>query len=224
MLPLFAQALSSLPDAGEAMLERRYDAAGTMDGFVLSLPFAGGTQAVLSWLNSEYTLSLNLKERSLCVTLSGTQASGFAGAFTLEAAQKTVSGRYQLFTSLGRVIRNESNSGHERQQTGTITLLVSPENEGAFPSQSLTVNLTASAGATDEKAARWNADVEWKDLGGASALRLNLKTRTAAAIAQTEPPVQVTEYARLGEDERTALLQQMFDALFAIFLPAQGTD
>lgn len=224
MLPLFSQALSALPDAGEAVLERRYDSAGEMDGFILSLPFAGGAQAVLSWLGGEYTLSLNLRGRSLVVSVSGTEATGYTGAFALETAQETVSGHYQLFTALGGVVRNEAETGRERRQTGTITLLVTPDAGSAFPSQSLTVSIDASAGATDSKAARWNADVEWKDLSGASALRLGLKTRTAAPIAQAEAPEQATDYSNLSGDERAALLQRAFDALFAVILPAQSAD
>ena len=207
MLPLFEAALAQLPGGDALVLERHYDAEGELVTARMCLPFADGAQCEWEQAGALHTISYSKDEQAARLTVRGSAEEGWQGDFSLTAGEKKVAGQYQLFISQSGLITDLSDAGRERKQNGTITLLLSPAEGQAFPAQSLTIALAATAGAMNSQAARYHITLDWQENGGAF-IHVTLKTRTAAAIAQTEPQGTMTAFDALSAEEQKGVIEQ----------------
>ena len=218
MLPLFEEALQGMSAAAEMVLLRRYAADGTLQRLSLTLPLADGSCLFYERQGEESALRLARQEEEAALSWQGSREKGWQGAFSYNKGETRVSGRYELFSALEPVVMDEGEGGRVRRQNGAVTLAVTPDEGQAFPAQTLTAEISATAGAMDTQAARWNILLHWQEAGGAF-LRAAVKTRTGAAIQQTEAEGEALILAEAGESLRQAVVQQALAHWLAALAP-----
>ncbi len=221
MIQLYEQALKSMELPENLLLTRRYDPDGNLLLTSLRLPLANG--AVLSWENDGRTDTLGIEkgDSAARVGVEPLDENSRQGSFSLRRGGKTYEGSYQLFVSMEPVYEDENETGRYRRQNGTITLLISPSSGENFSAQALTITLTARAGLQNDQPAHWNADLDWQETDSGACAHIHLKTRTGAAIQQTEAQGTPTDLTQMKPGDRLALLKQALSRLQAVLTAAK---
>ena len=224
MRRLFESVLSDMRLAGEMTLSRAFTAAGELDRQTLTLPLADGTVCTLTEEGGVRGLTLEKEKTVLTFTLENDAEESWQGAFRYETEEQTLSGKYRLFASFPPMMLDASDDVRARNQTGNVTLLITPDEGMPFAAQSLTAEITAYAGAQDTQAAHWNAILEWRETGTGAFARAEIKTRTGAAIQQQEPAGEALDLTQAGEDLRKAVGQQVLAHWLRLLLRQDAVD
>ena len=221
MILLFEQVLTDMTLPEDMTLLRRYRQDGSHPRLSLRLPLADG--AVLVWENAEDvdTFGYEKGDLSLRVSVASSDENAWQGDFALRRGDTARSGQYRLFASLEPVYEDEDSQGRQRRQKGTLTLLLFPDAEKNISVQSLTVTLNAWAGLQNDQPAHWNAQLDWQEADSGAYARVSLKTRTGAALAQSEAEGAPLDLAALNDAERGELLARIKEH-FAQFVPAEN--
>ena len=220
MLLLFEQTLGQMTLPGDFVLSRSFLPDGGLESLSLSMPLPDGTALLWEQRDGADIYGLDRGDLSLRLSVQGDAAGGWQGDFSFTAGETRLAGGYQLFASLEPVYEEEDGTGRQRRQNGALTLLITPAEAMPFAAQSFTFTLTAWAGLQNDQPAHWNLALDWQELGGGAYARVNLKTRTGAAVQQTEAEGEPMPLAELQPAERQALLARLAQAFFAPLLSA----
>jgi len=208
MLPLFEEALQAAAEDKELVLLRRYTADGQLLDMQISMPLAGDVACAVTAAGNAYTLWVEWPGRTLTLTAQGDMLTGWQGAFSWTAGERTLSGSYQLVGTQGQSYNDEDASGRTHRQDSLYTLMIIPDAGMPFPAQTLTAQINAwTATDTTRTPAYWNVDMNWQQADGAYIHAL-LRLRTDSTIHQTEAEGNPIELATAPESLRAAILQQ----------------
>ena len=219
MLTLFETMLNTMELPEELVLSRVFDTEGQQTHMSLRMPLADG--AVLIWEQAGETNTYGLEkgDRSLRLGVRGDRDTGWQGDFSLKRGEAAYSGSYQLYVSMQPTYEDETEKGSQRRQSGDITLLITPAAGESFPAQTITAAITAWAGLENDRPAHWNADIEWSEPDSGAYLLLHIKTRTGAALQQTEAVGEPVELAVLDQTQREAKIKQFLMNFINILQP-----
>ena len=209
MLMLFERVLGEMTLAEDFVLQRSYDTEGALERMVLTLPLPEGVLLRFTEAGPQKTLAAETPEAALEISVQGDAAQGWQGAFSLQRGEERLAGRYQLLALMEETAVDLSDDARARQQNGLVTLQIDPEEGQSFSAQSITVEITAYAGAQDAQPAHWNAAVTWREADTGATLRISIKTRTGAAIGQTEAAGETLDITQAEEAMRGAILQRL---------------
>lgn len=208
MILLYEQALREMELPEKMVFSRLYDHEGALERTTLRLPLANGGVLVWEMTGQADTYGFEKDGNALRISVDAGVETGWQGDFSAVWNQRRFAGRYQLFASMEPVYEDENAEGRQRRQNGVITLLLTPAAGQSFLAQTLTVTMTAWAGLGNDQPAHWNADVNWQEAATGAYAHIALKTRTGAAIQQTEAEGNALDIAQADGQTRSALLAQ----------------
>lgn len=182
MLPVFDAALDQVLSDRQLTLTRAFSAEGELLSEALELPFEeGGMLSAFRYTreSSMQTYEAVLSTGNVLRLSVLSQGEGvYAGEFSFGA----LAGSYLLSCIEGAEQYNAANTGKERSQQFSYSLLVQPAQGQSFPAQQLQAEVTLLAGASTDQAAWLDADLAYSVPGTDTRLSVKYHSRTASAL------------------------------------------
>lgn len=223
MLPVFDAALDQVQSDRQLTLTRAFSAEGELLNETLELPFEDG-----GWLSSfryahesgTQTYEAVLSAGSVLRLTTLSQGEGvYAGEFSFG----TLAGSYLFSCVEGAEQYNAANTGKERSQAFSYSLLIQPAQGQSFPAQQLQADVTLLAGASTDQAAWLDADLAYTVPGTDTRLSIKYHSRTASALnfaaVDTDSAVALDV---LSQQDMADYLAQTSEALLGKLLSISG--